>query len=286
MFANLSKKICLFLLLISICSEISFTKSSTIRKRKAVPTKKINRRNRYRRNAKTIRPHIDTPWKDLTEAQHIDLLEYARTVKNGELELKILLLLSKTAKQHTSLKKYLLELADFYFENKNLEKAVEYYQSYSSLYPGSVEAEYAAYKAVIASFYTTLLPYRDQTATEKTIDLASQFIRDATRSDYRDEAKEIIKNCTKKLFQHEVYIFDIYIKQKKFNPAQIRLDYIKKNFINSVKDINKIILHLEEVLKEAKDSKTRPFFTGVNFDLVDPSKTWSHQRRRINRIKF
>jgi len=283
MFANLSKKICLFLLLAPICSEVSLTKSKKVRKRKSASKKNArfaDRRKRY------IRPHQDTPWKQLTEAQHIDLLEFSRKASDGELELRILLLLSKTAKLHSNLKKYLLELADFYFEKSNLEKAIEYYQSYALLYPGSLEAEYAAYKALIASFYSTLEPYRDQTSTERTIELATKFLKEVARKEYQDEAKQIIKSCTKKLFQHEVYVLDNYIKQNKFKPAQMRIDYIKKHFIKSVKDADKIVVHLEEALEQAKDPKTRPFFVGVNFDYVDPQTTWSHQRRRVNRIKF
>lgn len=300
MFVNLSKKICLFLLLVPTFSHISFTKSTPLRKRKtataknkryskkevstvaAVPTKN----KRYGKRARFKRPHLDTPWKKLTEKQHIDLLAHARLIKDTELELRILLQLSKTAKLNSNLKKYLLELADFYFENKKLEKAIEYYKSYSLLYPASQEAEYASYKAIIASFYSTLKPFRDQTPTENTIKLATEFLKEVIRKDYKDEVKTIIKACTKKLFQHEVYIFDHYIKQKKFKPAKMRLDYIKKNFINKVKDVEKIIPRLEKVLKGAKDPKTRPFFVGVNFDYIDPTTTWNHQKRRVRRIKL
>ena len=292
MFANLSKKIWFFLFILPLTSSTFFTKPSKSAQ-KASPTAAKSTKHARTKKRTPKRPHADVLWKNMTEQQHIDLLDYARIIKDSELEFKILLHLSKTAKQQSNLKKYLLELADLYFEKKNLPKALEYYEAYCTLFPGSLHAEYAGYKAVISSFYTTLEPNRDSTPTEESITRATQFLKTAIRDDYRDEAKSIIQQCTVKLFTHEVYVFDHYIKQQRYSSAEKRLEYIKKQFKN-LKDAERLLPHLEEVLQAAKDPSTRSFFVGVDFNYGKEQKLTktstrtkaSDRKRHVDRIRI
>lgn len=203
--------------------------------------------------------------------------------------LKILQQLAKTAQQNAQLNRYLLELADFYFESKQLEKAIEYYQSYCALYPGSRESEYAGYKSILASFYTTLQPNRDITATEKTITLATTFLTQVVRKDYKNEVEQIIRDCNQKLFQHEVYVFEHYLQQQKYKPAQMRLDYIERHFLDSIKDAQRLMPHLKSLLALVKNPDTRPFIIHVDwaFNLDQTAKKSSVQKvRHVNKVKF
>lgn len=269
MFANLSKKICLLSLLSAIFVNVSFTQ--TITKQKQKDTSRT-RRMRYRATVRSAgaEPHTSTPWKKLTVTQLEEKLEYAKKIVDAELTLKILQQLAKTAHQNSNLNKYLLEIADFYFERNQLEKAIEYYETYRKLYPGSKESEYAAYKAILSSFYTTLAPNRDVTPTEKTIELATVFLKQAVRKDYKAEVEEIVKQCNHKLFQHEVYVFEHYVQQHKFKPAQMRLDYIEKHFLDSIKDAKRLMPHLKDLLEKSKNPETRTFIIGVDWEFGTP----------------
>jgi len=284
MFVSLSKKTWFLLFLLPLNSMISFAKSSA--KKETEPTQLTKKRPV--KKARLTRPHSDVLWKNLTEQQLIDQLDYARATRDSELECKILLHLSKTAKQQSNLKKYLLQLADFYFNQKSLPKALEYYTAYGTLFPGSLNAEYAAYKALITSFYTTLEPNRDTTPTEQTITLATEFLKTALNEDYRTEAVTIIQQCTQKLFTHELYVFDHYIKQKKYSSAQHRLEYIEKQF-KTLADAQRLLPHLQDILATAQDPKTRSFFIGVDFDYgIEPKTTRLRnkaQKRHVDRIK-
>ena len=291
MFANLSKKICLLSLLTSFCLHISVTQAITEQK---APETSRARRSRYRATVRSAgaEPHTSIPWKKLTVSQFEDKLEYAKKIFDTELILKILQQLAKTAHQNSNLNKYLLEIADFYFERNQLEKAIEYYQTYCTLYPGSKESEYAAYKSILASFYTTLAPNRDVTPTEQTIELASKFLKQAVRKDYKEEVEAIVKQCNHKLFQHEVYVFEHYVQQKKYKPAQMRLDYIEKNFLNSIKDAQRLFPHLKDLLEKNKNPETRTFIIRVDWEYGTPaaiSKAKAKAKakpRHVDRIKI
>jgi len=288
MFANLSKKICFLLLFGPFCSHISLalpTPSGSPKSTGGYKAIRRQRRERVRKRKLTPRPHPNVPWKKLTEEQVIDLLHYSREVLDYDLEIKTLIHLSKTAKKHENLKKYLLEIGDYYFERNRLEKAIEYYLEYCELFPGSKEAEYAYYKAVASSFYTTLEPYRDPSESERTIELAENFLKKFSRKEYRQEVEEIIRDCRKKLFLHEVHVFDHYIKQNKIKSAEMRLEYMKKHY-SDIKEAKRLLPHLKETLELAQDPKTRHFFIGVDFDYgLQPARRAGKNRRLVNKVK-
>lgn len=288
MFANLSKKICFLLLFGPFCSHIFLAlPTPTGSPKQAGGYKEIRRqrRERVRKRKLTPRPHANVPWKKLTEEQVIDLLNYAREVLDYDLEIKTLVHLSKTAKKHDNLKKYLLEIGDYYFERNSLEKSITYYLEYCTLFPGSKESEYAYYKAIIASFYTTLEPNRDPSESERTIEHGQKFLKKFSHKEYCQEVKEIITDCTKKLFLHEVHVFDHYIKQNKIKSAEMRLEYIKKHY-SEVKEAKRLLPHLEETLELARDPKTRHFFIGVDFDYgLQPTRRAGRNRRLVNKVK-
>ena len=288
MFANLSKKICFVLFSMLICSHISFTKSKKNNKTMSQQARRRRYRLRHSENerSKNPEPHSNISFSKLTTKQLEEKLPYARLVKDQEMELKILEQLTKTHTENSNFNTYMLELADFYFELGTFDKAIEYYLLYKNFYPGSQEAEYAFYKAIVATFYTTLAPNRDSLPTEKTIELATQFLTQVVRKDYEDEIRIIIQQCKDKLFLHEVYVFEHYVKQKKYSSARMRLDYMKKHFLDCVADAKRLVPHLEELLERAENPKTRTFFINVDFDYgLNPDKKSAPQERHVSRIR-
>lgn len=214
--------------------------------------------------------------KNMNEQELVKVLEYAKIVKDSELVHKAYSYLFKVSTDQNAIKEYKLGLADFCFAEEGYEKAAAFYEDFFMLYPGSKEAQYCQYKAILCSFYLGLSADRDQTQTNRTVSLISLFLLKATDQKLIDEVKTIYTTCRQRLFNHEVYVFEHYIKQQKYQSAEKRLEYIEKNF-QDIDHIKEYEIYLKEMLQLTKNPATRPFL--VKFDLKDalPKKNPSKQ---------
>ena len=129
-----------------------------------------------------------------------------------------------------------LQRADLHYSVHHIDKAAALYEDFGMLYPASKEAEYAWYKALVSRFELALDADKDQTNTRKTIEIAKEFLKLAQNTDLIKEAATILMQCYERLYDHEVYVFTFYLKKKNFTAAQMRLDYIAKNFEAIFKD--------------------------------------------------
>ncbi len=130
-----------------------------------------------------------------------------------------------------------LQRADLHYSVHHIEKAAALYEDFGMLYPASKEAEYAWYKALVSRFELALDADKDQTNTRKTIEIAKEFLKLAQNTDLIKEAATILMQSYERLYDHEVYVFTFYLKKKNFTAAQMRLDYIAKNFEAIFKDL-------------------------------------------------
>lgn len=203
--------------------------------------------------------------KNMNEDELVLVLEYAKNKQDKELVFKVYFHLLSVCQDHTKIKTYKLDLADYCYGLQDYEKAALKYEEFCLLYPGCNEAEYAEYKLILCTFYTSLEPYRDQTDTNRTINFITHFLNKAKDQRYIDESKSILTTCRKRLLQHEVIVFEIYLKQQKFTGAQKRLEYIQENF-NDVENIEKYITHLQKIYDVIKDPATRPFYFTIKLE--------------------
>ena len=77
------------------------------------------------------------------------------------------------------------------------------------------------------------------------------------------EIKNIYTACRQRLFDHEVYVLETYLKQAKITSAQRRLEYIEKEF-SDIAHLQEYVIYLNQMIETVKDPKTRPFFIHVN----------------------
>jgi len=210
-------------------------------------------------------PHPGKFVKDMNESELKDTLVYAKKTDQTDLVFKIFHFLMAVTSSQDSLRNYKLDLADYCYQIKDFEKASVCYEEFFILYPGSSEAEYTLYKAILCWFYRSLAPDKDQSNTHKTIILIEDFMSKAKNQQFINEIKDIKQKCRQKLFEHETCVFENYIKQKKLTSAQKRLEYIKEQF-QDIKNIEHYITYLEKMYGIASDPK-RPFF--INFNLQD-----------------
>ena len=199
-------------------------------------------------------PYGSTPVKKMTLDQLNEVYEYTQKNKvDLHLLANVLERLISLSDNHASVKIYKLQYADAHFQMKHIELAAAYYEDFSTLYPGSPESEYALYKAVLCMFELSLDADRDQTNTKKTIALAQEFLKRSPKPEFKEEIETTLTTCYTRLYDHEVYVFNFYIRKKNFVSAQMRLDSIPKLFDKLIPDLDNKIAELAKQLELAKN---------------------------------
>jgi outer membrane assembly lipoprotein YfiO len=156
--------------------------------------------------------------------------------------------LERMSHMHTDyneLKNIQLELAQLLFETEDYAKASQMYHNFTLLFPGSEEAEFALYRAILASFNTILDAEHDQTKTVETQELARTFLERSSFTTYKKEVQEIALKCRKRLLDSEINVFNFYIKRGNFVAAKSRLSAIKATYGDL--DIPDLSTHFREL---------------------------------------
>lgn len=201
--------------------------------------------------------------KNMDEAELQLMLPYAKQINDHELVFKTFFHLISQSKSPEAIKTYKLDYADYAFELQDYEKALAAYDDYCMLYPGSDQAEYATYKTILCVFFLSLDFDRDQTTTQRTISVSQLFLQKAKNEKFITEIQNIYKTCRRRLFDHEVYVLQTYLKQFKFSGAAKRLEYIQKEF-EDIEHLQEYVVYIQSMIETIKDPKTRPFIIQLN----------------------
>ncbi len=210
----------------------------------------------------------------LREAANISL-----TLKEYDDALIYLKQLSKTTQSSTVVKVVTLEIADVMFQNGDLKTAAKLYEEYVNLYPGDKKtAAYAEYKELLSNNALRAENDRDQTATLRTIKLADALSEKQGTfvKQYAPYVQAIKNDCVSQLYNHDVVVFDYYVKKKSFKAAELRLDNIKTNFLLKRPDLEPSILNCEIRFAQAKNDTIR--VAQLSDDLV---KRFPEQATRV-----
>lgn len=168
--------------------------------------------------------------------------------------LAILKRMMATATDIDELKDVRIELADYSFDNGELEEAATQYEDFLSFYPGSDLVEYAKYKLILCTYYQTLDADRDQSKTKQTIEQAQQFLTRKDYQSYQADVGAIFKLCRNRLFENEISTFNYYLERHKLGAAEARLEQIKTAFNES--RFNPTVLSLEIQLAQLQGNSS------------------------------
>ncbi len=226
----------------------------------------VTQKNTYSKVGKKPKcPHANKPIKKLPLEALKEM--YAHNKKyplDPTTQIALLERLIVLSSNDVNMKDLKLQLADLHFSVHHTEKAAALYEDFAVLYPASKEAEYALYKALICRFELALDADKDQTNTKKTIELTKEFLKRAQNSDLIKEAATILMQCYERLYNHEVYVFTFYLKKKNFTSAQMRLDYIAKNFesifANLPERLDELTLRFDRVKNPSNHAPTKESF--------------------------
>lgn len=200
--------------------------------------------------------------KDMNFKEALAAKQYYVENNRPDLALKALERAVAIGTDHEQLKELRLELADRYFEQKDLENAQKHYNEYVTLYPRSEQREKAEYQAIKAAFKSTLDSNKDQSKTYETLELIDKFVESTPASSpYIQKVRKIASKCYKKLCSNDLEVCDLYIKQYKYtkNPASLkaaerRLQHIKKEYANYIDNDQPRLLTLEMQLAQAQNN--------------------------------
>lgn len=193
----------------------------------------------------------------LTKAYYEHKNEIDMVIKCSE---RILLL----ASDQNILQSATLQLAQIYLDQANFDKAIKYSKDYQEFYPGTIESKKAAYIDVQAHYFSILQAGKDQQKTQKTLELAKNFLNKyKEQDDYANTIYQIIDTCYNNIFDTELSIINTYLDKYNYyknfsslNAANRRLAYIKNKILPYIKDqnkeanLNKIELAMSNALKE------------------------------------
>jgi len=174
--------------------------------------------------------------------------------KNYYIALKYLERMLKLCDNLNEMADLLLEFADTLWADNKHEKAGKVYQEFASLYPGSDQAEYALYKAILCTEQSVLEADRDQTATRDTIALADKFLERADLfKKYAPDVEEIRTRCYKKLAASELNVCEFFKKSGKYKQAQRRLEIIRTDWFAKLPELEPTIIAFEKDLAELQN---------------------------------
>lgn len=145
---------------------------------------------------------------------------------------------------------YKFMLADLYLKVGRLAAAHEMYKRYNRLYPSEARAEEAQYKSILSRFYQTLKISRncDDTDAQETVKQCALYLDNNGYKRYRSDVEDIKNTCEQRLIDKEVYVFNTYLRRKKYQSAQNRINYLKETYLSSHPSLEAQVLYLESKL--------------------------------------
>ncbi len=159
--------------------------------------------------------------------------------------------------------KLIIELADVLFNQRSFDDAVKWYTEFTTLYPGNKHVEYASYRAIVCYSKKILGSDRDQTPTEKTLELADAFLkRDDLFTEHKKEVLKIQRESYQRLAASDCRVVEFFINSKEFSQAQKRLANIRSEWIDKLPEVSTELACLEVNLA-ARCSDFKPSETSI-----------------------
>ncbi len=157
---------------------------------------------------------------------------------------------------HEGMNNVKLMLADVYMKLKQYPAAFMLYDNFVQNYPSDKQAEFARYQAILAKFYQTLSPDRDQMPTQETMTLCDSYLASQSNQLYRKDVDDIYRTCEQKLVDKELYVYNFYFTKGEYKAAEKRLEYIRANYLSKQREsIEPRLLFLECKLAHAQQNQ-------------------------------
>lgn len=131
-----------------------------------------------------------------------------------------------------------LRIADAYFAQDQYASASEQYRTFVKLHPKHEKVDYARFrigKALHAQmpknwFFMPPAHERDLSSTRKAARQLEQFVDSYPKSEYVDDANELLREARRRLADHEMYVANFHFERDNPKGASMRLKYLLNNY--------------------------------------------------------
>jgi outer membrane protein assembly factor BamD len=175
-----------------------------------------------------------------------------------------------------------LGIADANFGREKYTEAIDAYKNFIKAHPGNdrVQDGYAAFRIGLAYFKQIpgeffILPpsyEKDQGPVIDSLRELNAFVEQYGDSPYAAEARKLIGECVKKLTDHEVYVAEFYLKNKKPYAAVGRLEGVLKDFPATKREPEIMLLLGKTYLKMEKPTEARATFVKLTTQHPEDSR--------------
>lgn len=192
--------------------------------------------------------------------------------KNWDIAAKYIERMIKLCDQVNEKAELIIELADILFGQSKFDDASKWYTDFTLLYPGNPRVEYASYKMIVCASKQILSIDRDQSATEKALSLAQDFLKRDLFTTYTTEVAAIQKICQETLAQSDCYVAEFYLTHKSYAAAERRLTNLRTDWVEKVPEIKAPLANLEVALAQEYPAFKVPQESIVLAEAVSPVK--------------
>ncbi len=109
------------------------------------------------------------------------------------------------------------------------------------------------------------------------------FLQKAKDEKFITETKRMYASCRQRLFDHEVYVLETYLKLAKIKSALRRIDYIEKEFTD-IAHLTENIAYFKDMTAIVENPKTRPFIIKLNLKYALVNKENRPTASKLRRL--
>ncbi len=125
-----------------------------------------------------------------------------------------------------------LGIADSYFSDEKYAEAEGSYTDFLNLHPTNVNLPYAIYQLGMCHYHQMMSIDRDQSETIKARKEFEKLTSLYPSSQFAFMAEKMLRECRKRLGEHEFYIGQFYYKKKQFRAALKRFENVAREYPN------------------------------------------------------
>jgi len=123
-------------------------------------------------------------------------------------------------------------IADSYFSDKKYTDAEANYSDFINLHPTNSNIPYAMYQIGMCHFEQMSSIDRDQTETVRAKKEFEKLISRYPESKFSVMAEKVLRECKRRIAEHEFYVGEFYFKNDRYKAALKRFELIAREYAN------------------------------------------------------
>lgn len=148
-----------------------------------------------------------------------------------------------------------LGIADSNYSDGNYVEAELSYEDFMNLHPTNENLPYVMYQMGMCHYQQMSTIDRDQTETFRAKEAFERLITRYPSSKFSFMGERRLRECRKRLGEHELYVGQFYFKQKKYKAALLRFEYTAREYAETGMDYT-LSYFIEETKKRLAEEES------------------------------